>query len=113
MTLESCYSKGSTFGSPGVAESSYDANRMFLGHHVESELQEFQSAEATFSYADSWVATAASRLRKTTGMPRANLPPSIPRPIRLPPKTSTHSPAAISNSGTAGKKRETHYVASP
>jgi ApeA N-terminal domain 1 len=55
VTLESCYSKGSTFGSPGVGESSYHANRMFAGHHVESELQEFQSAEATFSYADTWV----------------------------------------------------------
>jgi hypothetical protein len=28
---------------------------MFLGHHAESEPQEFQSAEATFSYADAWV----------------------------------------------------------
>jgi ApeA N-terminal domain 1 len=55
VTLESCYSGGSTFGSPGVAESSYYANRMFVGHHIESELQEFQSAEATFSYADTWV----------------------------------------------------------
>ena len=51
MTLESCYSKGSSLGSPGVAESSYHANRMFLGHHVESELQEFQSAEATLGTA--------------------------------------------------------------
>ena len=55
VTLESCYSRGSTFGSPGVGESSYHANHMFAGHHVESELQEFQSAEATFSYADTWV----------------------------------------------------------
>jgi hypothetical protein len=28
---------------------------MLVGHHIQSELQEFQSAEATFSYADTWV----------------------------------------------------------
>jgi hypothetical protein len=64
VTLESCFSKGSKFGSPGVAESSYHANRMFLGHHVESELQEFQSAEATFSYADSWLGHSGIKVEK-------------------------------------------------
>jgi hypothetical protein len=41
---------------PGVIESSYHANRMFVGHHIESGDQQFQVAEATFSYSTVWFA---------------------------------------------------------
>jgi hypothetical protein len=85
VTLESCYSKGSNFGSPGVAESSYHANRMFLGHHVESELQEFQSAEATFSYADAWVGHSGIKVEKDYWREQ-----SEPAPIY----TATYTPTA-------------------
>ena len=64
VTLESCFSKGSSVVLSGVAETSYYANCMFLGHHVESELQEFQSAEATFSYADVWVGHSGINVEK-------------------------------------------------
>jgi hypothetical protein len=85
VTLESCYSKGSSLGSPGVAESSYHANRMFLGHHVESELQEFQSAEATFSYADGWVGHSGIKVEKDPWSDQ-----SEPAPIY----TATYTPTA-------------------
>ena len=112
VTLESCYSKGSSFGSPGVAESSYHANRMFLGHHVESELQEFQSAKATFSYADAWVGHSGIKVEKDYWRAQGE-----PAPIYIatytPPAQDEHLfTRAISNLGTAGKKRGTHCVAS-
>ncbi|HKX13834.1 MAG TPA: HEPN domain-containing protein [Propionibacteriaceae bacterium] len=85
VTLESCYSGGSTFGSPGVAQSSYHANRMFLGHHVESELQEFQSAETTFSYADTWVGHSGIKVENNYWRNQ-----SEPTPIY----TATYTPTA-------------------
>jgi hypothetical protein len=85
VTLESCFSKGSSLGSPGVAESSYHADCVFLGHHVESELQEFQSAEATFSYADTWVGHSGIKVEQDPWRDQ-----SEPAPIY----TATYTPTA-------------------
>lgn len=55
VTLDRCFTKGTNHRSPGVIESSYHANRMFIGHHLESENQEYQSAEVTFSHTGAWL----------------------------------------------------------
>jgi hypothetical protein len=85
VTLESCFPGGSASPSRGVEESSYHADRMFLGHHVESELQEFQSAEATFSYADAWVGHSGIKVENDPWRDQ-----SEPAPIY----TATYTPTA-------------------
>jgi hypothetical protein len=85
VTLESCFSRGPTLVSPGVPESSYYANRMLVGHHVESELQEFQSAEATFSYAETWVGHSGIKVEQEPWRDQ-----SEPAPIY----TATYTPIA-------------------
>ncbi|MEV4139370.1 HEPN domain-containing protein [Dactylosporangium sp. NPDC049742] len=62
VTLDRCFSTGTSHRAPGIIESGYHANRMFVGHHIDSEDQKFQAAEATFSYADVWLGRSGIRV---------------------------------------------------
>ena len=55
VTLDQCLSLGTNRRAPGVPESRYYANQMFVGHHFEEEELSFQSASLRLSDLDSWV----------------------------------------------------------
>jgi hypothetical protein len=55
VTLDRCLSHGPNLRAPGIAESRYYANRMFVGHHFERDELAFQSAAVRLSDLDSWV----------------------------------------------------------
>jgi hypothetical protein len=55
LTLNRCLSYGPNVRAPGITESRYYANEMFVGHHFEREELAFQSAVMRLSDLDSWV----------------------------------------------------------
>ncbi len=56
VTLDRCFSIGRNPRAPGIAESAYYANQMFVGHHFERDDElAFQSASVLLSDLDSWV----------------------------------------------------------
>jgi len=55
VTLDRCLSFGTNRRAPGIAESGYHANQMFVGHHFEQDELAFQSASVLLSDLDSWV----------------------------------------------------------
>src|SRR5262245_14525553 len=55
VTLDRVFSTGTNHRSPGVAESSYYANCMFVGHHIEELEPYFQTARVTLSDLAGWV----------------------------------------------------------
>ncbi|WP_433051126.1 HEPN domain-containing protein [Dactylosporangium sp. CS-033363] len=64
VTLDRCFSTGTNQPTPGVIGSSFHANRMFVGHHIESKDQRFQEAEATFGHTDVWVGRSGIDIQK-------------------------------------------------
>jgi ApeA N-terminal domain 1 len=55
VTLDRCFSSGRNPRAPGVPESRYYANQMFIGHHFAQDELAFQSASILVSNLDSWV----------------------------------------------------------
>lgn len=55
VTLDQCLPPSTIPRAPGIGESVYHANRMFVGHHFEEEELAFQSASMQLSDLDSWV----------------------------------------------------------
>jgi hypothetical protein len=55
LTLDRCFSHGPNLRAPGITESRYYANQMFVGHHFERDELAFQSASVLLSDLDSWV----------------------------------------------------------
>jgi hypothetical protein len=55
VTLDRCFSRGPNLRAPGIVESKYYANQMFVGHHFERDELAFQSAAIRLSDLDSWV----------------------------------------------------------
>ena len=55
VTLDRAFCTGTKWQSPGIAETSYYANRMFVGHHIEEDEPRFQTVRITLGYLDSWV----------------------------------------------------------
>jgi ApeA N-terminal domain 1 len=55
LTLNRCLSYMPNVRAPGITESRYYANEMFVGHHFEREELAFQSAVVQLSDLDSWV----------------------------------------------------------
>jgi ApeA N-terminal domain 1 len=55
VTLDRCFSHGPNLRSPGIIESKYSVNQMFVGHHFERDELAFQSAAMRLSDLDSWI----------------------------------------------------------
>jgi hypothetical protein len=70
VTLDRCYSSGTTFRSPGAYESRYHANRMFLGHHFDSNDLSFTSVTTALSHLDDWVGLSGISERPDSNYPK-------------------------------------------
>jgi hypothetical protein len=55
LTLNRCFSYGPNVRAPGITESRYYANEMFVGHHFERGELAFQSAVIRLTDLDSWI----------------------------------------------------------
>ncbi|WP_433247639.1 HEPN domain-containing protein [Actinomadura nitritigenes] len=56
ITLEDCFSRGVQHNSPGIVESRFRANRMFIGHTFgEDDELAFQTVRIQLSHLDEWV----------------------------------------------------------
>ncbi|MGW5048673.1 ApeA N-terminal domain 1-containing protein [Streptomyces griseoluteus] len=55
VTLENCFSVGTSQSSPGIQESSYRANAILVGHHASEPSPEFQSATVSLSNLSNWI----------------------------------------------------------
>jgi hypothetical protein len=64
VTLDRCFSRGRNSRAPGIAESGYYANQMFVGHHFERDELAFQSASVVLSDLDSWVGRSGIALEE-------------------------------------------------
>jgi hypothetical protein len=64
VTLDRCFSHGRNPRAPGIAESGYYANQMFVGHHFERDELAFQSASVVLSDLDSWVGRSGIALEE-------------------------------------------------
>jgi hypothetical protein len=72
VTLDRAYLSNDGFRAPGLIESSYYANRMFVGHHLEQAQLSFQRAMVTITDLDSWVGKSGiskrqNRVETSTG----------------------------------------------
>lgn len=55
VTLNRCFPSKSSNPSPGVAETSFLSNELFVGAHIEADPMEFQTATISFSDMENWV----------------------------------------------------------
>ncbi|MBN1630592.1 MAG: hypothetical protein JW990_12565, partial [Thermoleophilia bacterium] len=55
VTLDRAFCAGNNWRSPGIAETSYYANRMFVGQHIQEDEPSFQTARVTLGHLDSWI----------------------------------------------------------
>ena len=65
VTLDGCFLTKSNIRSPGVAESRYHANRMFVGHHVDARTDRFLSADVAFSHTGTWLNRSGIKVTHT------------------------------------------------
>jgi ApeA N-terminal domain 1 len=64
VTLDRCFSRGRNSRAPGIAESGYYVNQMFVGHHFEQGDLAFQSASVVLSDLESWVGRSGIALEE-------------------------------------------------
>jgi ApeA-like protein/HEPN superfamily Apea-like protein len=64
VTLDQCLLRERNPRAPGIAESKYYANQMFVGHHFGREELAFQSASVVVSDLDSWVGRSGIALEE-------------------------------------------------
>ncbi|MFF0243396.1 ApeA N-terminal domain 1-containing protein [Streptosporangium sandarakinum] len=77
VTLDDCFSRGSYRRYPGVIESRFHANRIFIGHQFDRRELEFQSVTIELAYLGSWIN------RSGIDDHRMHLPGSSERPYEI------------------------------